>query len=89
MSATAFTLEGRTASGIKAQSGVVAADPRVLPLGTVIRVSSAGPYSGKYVVADTGRQIRGMEIDIYVRTPGEARRFGRKQVRVQILQRAK
>ena len=89
MSATAFTKRGPTAGGVKAQQGIVAADPRVLPLGTVIRVSRARQYSGTYVVADTGRQIRGREIDIYMRTPAEARRFGRRNVHVQILRRAK
>lgn len=87
MSATAFTLRGRTASGVQVQSGIVAADPRILPIGTVIRVRRAGRYSGKYVVADTGGQVHGAKIDIYVRTPAEADRFGRRQVRVQILQR--
>jgi len=87
MSATAFALHGPTTSGVKARSGVVAADPRILPLGTVIRVSGAGRYSGTYVVADTGRQIRGKEIDIHVRSSADARRFGRRTVRVQILRR--
>jgi len=89
MNATAFALRGRTASGVHAQSGIVSADPRILPLGTVIRVYGAGRYSGTYVVADTGHQIHGMKIDIHVPTAGEARRFGRRRVRVQILQRAK
>jgi 3D (Asp-Asp-Asp) domain-containing protein len=39
MSATAFALHGRTASGVQAQRGIVSADPRILPLGTVIRRS--------------------------------------------------
>jgi 3D (Asp-Asp-Asp) domain-containing protein len=89
MSATAFALRGRTATGVQAQRGIVSADPRILPLGTVIRVKGAGRYSGTYVVADTGPQIHGMEIDIHVPTDREARRFGRKRVRVHILQRAK
>jgi len=89
MSATAFTRRGPTAGGIKAQRGIVAADPRVLPLGTVIRVRGARQYSGTYVVADTGRGIRGREIDIFVRSPRDARRFGRRNVHVEILRRAK
>jgi 3D (Asp-Asp-Asp) domain-containing protein len=87
MSATAFAQPGHTASGIQAQRGIVAADTRILPLGTVIRVRGAGRYSGTYVVADTGRTITGRQIDLYVRTPTEARRFGRQRVRVQILRR--
>jgi len=88
MTATAFVLRGPTASGANAHTGVVAADPRILPLGTVIRVSGAGVHSGTYVVADTGRHMRGLIIDIHMRTRAEARRFGRRRVRVHILRRA-
>jgi rare lipoprotein A len=52
--ATADSVEGITAKGTLTHDGIVAADPAVLPLGSVIRVSGAGPYSGTYVVTDTG-----------------------------------
>jgi alkylation response protein AidB-like acyl-CoA dehydrogenase len=45
----------------------------------------AGAYNGEYVVADTGRKVRGRHIDIYLPDNGEAKRFGKKQVRVEIL----
>ena len=57
----------------------------MLPLGTRIRVSDAGAYSGEYEVADTGRGIKGQEIDIYIRNGAEANRFGRKIVQVEVL----
>ncbi len=85
--ATAYTLEGTTASGSKVRDGIVAADPKVLPLGSRIRVTGAGPYDGDYVVTDTGREIKGNEIDIYIRNNAEAKRFGRQQVQVEVLER--
>ena len=83
--ATAYSIEGKTATGGRAREGVCAADPAVLPLGSHIRVHEAGKYSGDYVVTDTGRTIKGREIDIYLANDAEAKRFGRKKVRVEIL----
>lgn len=83
--ATAYSIEGTTADGSQSREGIVAADPDVLPLGSRIRVHGAGSYSGEYVVADTGRAIRGREIDIYMSKNSEARRFGRRDVRVEVL----
>jgi 3D (Asp-Asp-Asp) domain-containing protein len=36
-------------------------------------------------VADTGSHVRGRQIDIHVASPAEARRFGRRKVRVRVL----
>jgi 3D (Asp-Asp-Asp) domain-containing protein len=83
--ATAYSIEGRTRAGTRSREGVVAADPRVLPLGTRIRLHDAGPYSGEYVVEDTGRTVKGREVDVYVANDGEARRFGRRRVQVEVL----
>ena len=66
--------------------GIVAADPDVLPLGSRVQISDAGSYDGEYVVADTGRKIQGRRIDIYLPDHREARRFGKKRVRVRVLQ---
>src|SRR5262245_19409516 len=51
--ATAYSIEGRTSSGVPSREGIVAADPSILPLGTRIRVHGAGQYSRDYVVRDT------------------------------------
>jgi len=83
--ATAFSVEGRTASGRETRPGMVAADPKVLPLGSRIRVSGAGQYSGEYTVADTGRSIKGHDIDIFIADDAEAKRFGRRTVEVEVL----
>ena len=85
-SATAYCLKGRTASGGSVRRGIVAADPRVLPLGTRIYMN-AGPYSGTYVVADTGGAVRGRRLDVWVPSLAEARRFGRRKVTISVLGR--
>ena len=81
--ATAYCLQGRTATGGSVRRGIVAADPRVLPLGTRINVN-AGTYSGSYLVADTGGSVKGRKLDIWVPSCTEARRFGRRSVKVSV-----
>jgi 3D (Asp-Asp-Asp) domain-containing protein len=88
MKATAYARQGTTASGAKTRRGVIAADPRVLPLGTKVRVDNAGPYSGHYVVKDTGRKIRGRKIDLFMPSRREAQKFGRKDVQVKVVEPA-
>jgi 3D (Asp-Asp-Asp) domain-containing protein len=83
--ATAYSLRGRTASGKPASRGLIAADPSVLPLGTRVRVE-AGSWSGEYVVADTGGAVRGRRIDIWTPTTQEARQFGRRPVKLTVLE---
>jgi len=83
--ATAYSDRGATASGHATRQGVVAADPNVLPLGTRIRITRAGRYSGEYVVRDTGREVGGRTVDIFVGDARAAKRFGRKQVEVDVL----
>ena len=80
-SATAYCLSGRTAMGHSVRRGLIAADPRVLKLGSRVYVS-AGPWSGTYVVSDTGGAIKGKRIDIWVPGCSEARRFGRRSVQI-------
>lgn len=82
--ATAYSLPGRTASGMRVAKGVIAADPRVLPLGTRVRLE-AGPYSGEYIVADTGSAVKGRKIDVWVPSHGEACRFGRRNIKLSVL----
>jgi 3D (Asp-Asp-Asp) domain-containing protein len=84
--ATAYCLRGRTASGGGVRRGIVAADPRVLPLGTRIYIN-AGGYSGTYTVTDTGGVIKGRILDIWVPSCSEAMRFGRRNISVSVLGR--
>lgn len=64
--------------------GIVAADPRVLRLGSKVMITGGG-YTGTYLVSDTGGGIRGRELDIWVPSCSEARRFGRRSVNVILL----
>jgi len=82
--ATAYSLRGRTASGRFVCKGLIAADPRFLPLGSRVRLE-AGTYSGEYLVADTGGGVRGRRIDIWTPSAGEAVRFGRRKIKVTVL----
>jgi 3D (Asp-Asp-Asp) domain-containing protein len=86
--ATAYSLRGRTADGGAVRRGVIAADRRVLPIGTRVRLE-AGSYSGEYVVADTGGAVRGRKIDIWVPSTGEAMRFGRRPIKLTVLTRTR
>ncbi len=80
-SATAYCLKGRTAMGHGVRRGIIAADPRVLRLGSTIMVNG-GAYSGNYLVSDTGGSIKGKRLDIWMPNCSEARRFGRRTVQV-------
>jgi 3D (Asp-Asp-Asp) domain-containing protein len=86
--ATAYSLRGRTASGAGVRRGIIAADRRVLPIGTRVKVE-AGTYTGEYLVADTGGAVRGRKIDIWMPSSGEAMRFGRRNVRLTVLTRTR
>ena len=78
---------GITASGMKAQYGVVAVDPKVIPLGTRLYIESAdGKYVyGEAVAGDTGGAIKGNKIDLFMNTRQDCLNFGVRQVNVYIL----
>src|ERR1700722_16028497 len=46
--ATAYSTKRNTVKGVQTQLGIVAADRKILPLGSIIRVTDAGRYSGFY-----------------------------------------
>ncbi|AEF92956.1 3D domain-containing protein [Desulfotomaculum nigrificans CO-1-SRB] len=80
--ATAYTHTGnRTATGIRPYVGVVAVDPRVIPLGTKLYVEGYGPA----IAADTGGDIEGNRIDVFFDSRQQAMNWGRRQVKVHIL----
>jgi 3D (Asp-Asp-Asp) domain-containing protein len=83
--ATAYCLKGRTALGHGVRRGIIAADPRVLPLGS--RFNIGGGYAGTYLVSDTGTKVKGKRLDIWMPSCSEARRFGRRSVSVNYLGR--
>jgi len=83
--ATAYSLRGRTASGRPVSRGLIAADPSILPLGSRVRVE-AGSWTGEYVVADTGGAVKGRRIDIWTPSTREAMQFGRRTVKLTVLE---
>lgn len=82
MEATAYTWTGnKTATGIWPEVGVVAVDPEVIPLGTHLYVEGYGPA----IASDTGADIVGNRIDLYMDTEEECWEFGRRLVRVKVI----
>ena len=84
--ATAYCKGLTTKSGVRVRPGIAASDPRVLPLGSIIEVSGVPEeYAGVYSVLDTGPEIQGREIDIYIWSCFDALDFGRQKVEVTVL----
>lgn len=84
--ATAYCKGDRTASGVVVRTGIAAADPALLPVGTVVRVDLPNQrYSGIWTVMDTGPAVQGRVIDLYLWSCTEALAFGRRPVRLTVL----
>ena len=86
--ATAYCRGQTTASGVPVRAGIAAADPKVLPIGSVVQVGGSGvaeAYRGIYTVLDTGPEIEGREVDLYMWNCTEARQFGRRSIDVTVL----
>ncbi|HMD35825.1 MAG TPA: 3D domain-containing protein, partial [Vicinamibacterales bacterium] len=86
VTATAYCQGGRTQSGVPAHSGIIAADPRVLPAGSIVKILD-GPTTGIYTVMDTGAAIKGRRIDVYIPSCARAKKFGRRTVNVIVMRR--
>jgi 3D (Asp-Asp-Asp) domain-containing protein len=84
--ATAYCKGQVTAAGVAVQAGSAAADPTLLPLGSVIEIDSRDSrYDGIYSVLDTGPAVKGGVIDIYMWSCHEALKFGRQPIQVTVL----
>lgn len=84
--ATAYCKGSTTTSGVAARTGVAAADPQLLPVGSVVNVATGEPkYNGVYTVMDTGPEVQGRELDLYIWSCNEALQFGRKSIEVTVL----
>lgn len=90
MIATAYTpgeestgewADGYTFTGLRAGYGVVAVDPEVIPLGTMLYI----PGYGEAVAGDIGGAIKGERIDLGFESVEEALEYGRKPVQVYVL----
>jgi 3D (Asp-Asp-Asp) domain-containing protein len=84
--ATAYCKGTTTASGVNVRSGIAAADPDLLPVGSVVQVDAPGArYDGVYTVMDTGPRVQGRHLDLYMWSCHEALRFGRTAIRIVVL----
>jgi 3D (Asp-Asp-Asp) domain-containing protein len=83
---TAYCKGATTASGAAVRSGIAAADPDLLPVGSVIQIDSLGAkYNGIYTVMDTGPKVQGRHIDLYIWSCYEALAFGRRPISLNVL----
>ena len=78
VTATGYSLPGRTATGLPVGPGIVAVDPAVIPLGTRLSI----PGYGEGVAADTGSAVQGMTIDLWFPTLADALAWGRRTVTI-------
>jgi 3D (Asp-Asp-Asp) domain-containing protein len=84
--ATAYCKGTTTASGVPVRTGIAAADPDLLPVGSVIQIEKlADKYNGIYTVMDTGPKVQGRHIDVYMWSCNEALQFGRRKMQVTVL----
>lgn len=84
--ATAYCKGTVTASGVNVRNGIAAADPDLLPVGSVIQVDRLGEkFNGIYTVMDTGPKVQGRHIDIYVWSCYEALALGRRPAQLKVL----
>jgi 3D (Asp-Asp-Asp) domain-containing protein len=89
--ATAYSVEGSppheriTAFGIDIGKNpnikLIAVDPKVIKLGTKVRVEGYG----EAIAGDTGGAIKGNKIDVLFPTEKQAREWGRKKVKIEII----
>ena len=85
-SATAYCKGTTTASGTQVRTGIAAADPSILPVGSVVNVATDKMrYNGVYTIMDTGPAVQGRLLDIYMWSCKEALAFGRKPIQVTVL----
>lgn len=84
--ATAYCKGHTTASGVAVRTGIAAADPDLLPVGSVIQIENTlEQYSGIWTIMDTGPKVHGRHVDLYVWSCHDALAFGRRPVQLSVL----
>jgi 3D (Asp-Asp-Asp) domain-containing protein len=84
--ATFYCKGTMTASGLNVRNGIAAADPKLLPIGSVIRIDSLGDkYDGIYTVMDTGPRVQGRHVDVYLWSCNEALQMGSRKMKLTVL----
>lgn len=85
-SATGYCKGTTTKSGVNVRSGIAAADPELLPVGSVVKVERLGPkWNGIYTILDTGPKVKGRHVDIYIWSCYEALELGRRPMALTVL----
>ena len=85
-SATAYCKGTTTASGVGVRTGIAASDPSILPVGSVVNISTDNAkYNGVYTIMDTGPRVQGRILDLYMWSCHEALAFGRRPVEITVL----
>ena len=85
-SATAYCKGTTTASGVGVRTGIAASDPSILPVGSVVNISTDDTkYNGVYTIMDTGPRVQGRILDLYMWSCHEALAFGRRPVEITVL----
>lgn len=84
--ATAYCKGETTASGVSVRTGIAAADPQLLPVGTVVRLQTPDPkLDGIWTIMDTGPSVQGRIVDLYLWSCHEALAFGRRAIQLEVL----
>jgi 3D (Asp-Asp-Asp) domain-containing protein len=84
--ATAYCKGETTSAGVAPQAGIAAADPQLLPEGSVVQVEEVPErYRGIYTVMDTGPAVNGRHVDLYMWSCIEATSFGRRPITITVL----
>ena len=82
--ATSYCEHGTTATGTFTQPGTAATDPRIIPHGTFFVVGGH-----VYISRDTGSAVVGNVIDLWTSRCSDAIKWGRRNVKIHILGKAK
>jgi 3D (Asp-Asp-Asp) domain-containing protein len=84
--ATAYCKGTTTASGVQVRTGIAAADPDLLPVGSVVQIDNLPEkHNGIYTIMDTGPAVQGRKIDVYMWSCYEALGFGRRSILLTVL----
>jgi 3D (Asp-Asp-Asp) domain-containing protein len=74
-----------TSTGKKLGRGIVAVDPKIIPMGSKIHI----PGYGWGVAADVGGAIKGRHIDVCLTSRGSVGRWGRKKLSITVIPKTK
>lgn len=74
--------DSRTATGTKTHWGTVAVDPKVIPLGSALKIEG---FDDEFVAEDTGGGIKGFKVDIWMPTLDKARIHGVQDRKVTVV----